>query len=130
MQDNLFQQDPREFEDWEDIIAWKMEMDSIFKSSTRQFFSKLITKISEYYWTECINNKELSEISGIVDLYDISYFIDDKIDLEVLYSGEELYEVCALFTNNKRGERFFILKKNDEYYKLDISKQYLDLCKY
>lgn len=114
----LFNQDPREFEEWGDIMFWKQKFDSFFKETTRRYFKDKISKVHESYFTDCINDKNFSEISGIIGLYDKDCFVGDE------------YEILALFVNNIKGEKFFILKKNNEYYGLDISKQYNDLFKY
>lgn len=116
--ENLYQQDPSNFEDWEDIILWKKSSENAFNEATRAFFQSKIVKIHSSYIIDCFNNKNLSEISLIPDLFKKETFVNEE------------YEVSALFVNNREEERFFILKKNEDYYALDISKQYNDLFKY
>lgn len=114
---DILQQNPIEFEEWDDIILWKQSVDNLFLQAIKQYLNTEIVQVSKYYFLDCLNDKSFSEISELPIFQNKEWFIDKE------------YEICALFINNKTGLKFFILKKNDEFYKLDISKQYNYLLK-
>lgn len=108
----MYREDPRNLEDWEDLIAWKKSSDKVFFEACQSYFKPKIAKVSQDYFLECLTDKRYSEISEIPGIYDKRNFVDEN------------YEVCALFVDNKEEEMFFLLKKNNEIYGLDISKEY------
>jgi hypothetical protein len=108
----IYQTDPCNLEDWEDLVSWKQFSDKAFFEACQLHFKPKITKVSQDYFLECLVDKKYSEISEIPNIYDKRNFVDES------------YEVCALFVDNKEKEMFFLLKKNNEIYGLDISKEY------
>lgn len=112
MINDLYKEDPRNIEDFDDLLLWRKSYEDIFSSALQLYFKQRIIKVSSGYLTECINDNNYSEISLVPDLFKRENFVDDS------------YEICGLFVQNKLLERFFILKKNNEFYGLDISKEY------
>lgn len=109
---NLYQEDPSSFEDFDDLIAWKQASNEAFYKAIQSYFKVKITKVSSNYLLDCLTDRKYGEISLIPNLYDRKMFFDNS------------YEVAGLFVDNKEDERFFILKKDNDFYALDISKEY------
>jgi hypothetical protein len=108
----LFKEDPRNFEDWEDLELWKQTSDCVFNWALQAYFKNRMAKVPDTYLMECMNSKIYSEIIDLPNLFKKEQFVDHT------------YEMCGLFVNNKDKERFFIVKKDNVYYGLDISKEY------
>jgi hypothetical protein len=108
----LFKEDPRTFEDWEDLELWKKASDFVFNLALQAYFKNRMAKVPDTYLLECLTNKVYCEVSDIPSFFKKEQFIDNT------------YEICGLFLNNKDKERFFILKKDNVYYGLDIAKEY------
>lgn len=110
---NLFQEDPRNLEEWEDLVSWKQTLDQSFKEALWLYFKNKLGKLPDTYYLECLTEPKYSEISLLPNI--LNYDFIDKS-----------YEISGLFVNNhwSSNERFFILKHNNKYYGLDISKEF------
>jgi hypothetical protein len=97
---------------FDDLITQNYTSFEVFNKAIRLYFKNKITKVSSDYLLECLTNHKYGEISLIPNLFDRKLFFDDD------------YEVSGLFVDNKEDERFFILKKDNDFYALDISKEY------
>ena len=104
--EEFYKKDPKLLEDWEDLILWKKSSNNIFKQTLVNYLQNKIVKVTQQFLLDCIVDKKYSEISLLPGSYDIEFD----------------YEVSGLFIN--QYEKFFILKKNNEFYALDVSLEY------
>lgn len=106
MDDKFYKSDPTLFEDWDDIKFWKDSSDKIFKTAIVQYLENKMSKVTKQFLLDCLVSKKYSEVSLIPGSYNIEFN----------------YKVSGLFIN--MYEKFFILENNNEFYAVDVSKEY------
>lgn len=114
-------------EDLNDVISWDNRFsefiidfieakDKLVNNAIKMQISLRFEKIQHHQLIDLINNKELSEVSEIPNVIDLSLLIKDDFS----------YDFTALFLDNKNKIAHIILEQKETYFRITLTGNEFD----